>query len=138
MTIAEPAATFLNFILKECDLDQYNLQSLKCLYTGGERVQPTLLSEYHKRHIALSQLFGMTETSTLTWLPTEYAYENAGSIGKAIFHGDLKIVDREGLEIGLEETEKLQLPDQFSCPAIRKDRSRRQRPSRMDGSRRAI
>jgi fatty-acyl-CoA synthase len=104
VTIAEPAARFLNFILKECDLGQYDLRSLKCLYTGGERVQPTLLTEYHKRHIALSQLFGMTETSTLTWLPTEYAYEKAGSVGKPVFHGDLKIVDREGLEIGPGET----------------------------------
>jgi len=104
VTIAEPPATFLNFILKECDLDKYDLRSLKCLYTGGERVQPTLLEAYHKRHIALSQLFGMTETSILTWLPTEYAYEKAGSVGKPVFHGDLKIVDRDGLEIGPGET----------------------------------
>jgi acyl-CoA synthetase (AMP-forming)/AMP-acid ligase II len=66
-----------------------------------------LLSEYHKRHIALSQLFGITETSTLTWLPTEYAYEKAGSVGKPRFHVDLKIVDHEGLEIGQEETGKI-------------------------------
>lgn len=104
VTLAEPAATFLNFILKDCDLQQYNLKSLKCIYTGGERVQPTLLSEYHERHIALSQLFGMTETSTLTWLPVEYAYEKAGSVGKPVFHCDLKIVDRNGSETGPGET----------------------------------
>jgi fatty-acyl-CoA synthase len=104
ITIAEPPATFLNFILNDCDLQQYDLKSLKCIYTGGERVQPTLLSEYHKRHIPLSQIFGMTETSILTWLPIEYAFEKAGSVGKPVFHCDLKIVNRDGSETGPGET----------------------------------
>jgi fatty-acyl-CoA synthase len=104
VTIAEPAATFLNFILNDCDLQRYDLKSLKCIYTGGERVQPTLLTEYHDRQITLSQIFGMTETSTLTWLPIEYAFEKAGSVGKPVFHCDLKIVNRDGSEIGPGET----------------------------------
>ena len=99
VTIAEPAATFLNFVLKECDLDRYDLRSLKSFYTGGERVAVTLLQEYHNRGIPLSQLFGMTETSTLTWLPTEDAFEKAGSVGKPVFHGELKILNKEELEI---------------------------------------
>ena len=104
VTVAEPAATFLNFILNDCDLQRYDLKSLKCIYTGGERVQPTLLSEYHDRQITLSQIFGMTETSTLTWLPIEYAFEKAGSVGKPVFHCDLKIIDRNGSETGPGET----------------------------------
>jgi len=91
----EPAATFLNFVLKECDLDQHNFGSLKSFFTGGERVAVTLLQEYHKRGLPLSQLFGMTETSTLTWLPTEDAHEKAGSVGKPVFHGDVEIVNKE-------------------------------------------
>lgn len=104
VTLAEPAATFLNFVLKECDLSKYDLSSLKCIFTGGERVGLNLLKEYHERSIALSQLFGMTETSTLTWLPTEDAFEKAGSVGKPVFHGDLRIVNREGQDIGPGET----------------------------------
>jgi fatty-acyl-CoA synthase len=95
VTIAEPAATFLNFILKECDLDQSNLRSLKSFFTGGERVPETLLKEYHGRGYPLSQLFGMTETSTLTWLPTADAIRKAGSVGKPVFHGEAEIVDKE-------------------------------------------
>ncbi len=95
VTLAEPAATFLNFVLKECDIGKHNLQSLKCIFTGGERVGMGLLKEYHARNIPLSQLFGMTETSTLTWLPTEEAFSKAGSVGKSVFHGELRIVNKE-------------------------------------------
>jgi len=78
VTVAEPAATFLNFVLGECDLNGYNLRSLKTFYTGGERVPVTLLEAYHNRGFPLAQLFGMTETSTLTWLPGEFAIEKKG------------------------------------------------------------
>ena len=99
VTIAEPPATFLNFVLRDCNLDQYNLQSLKSFFTGGERVSLSLLQEYHNRGILLCQLFGMTETSTLTWLPKEFAIEKAGSVGKPVFHGEIEILDKEGINI---------------------------------------
>jgi fatty-acyl-CoA synthase len=98
VTTAEPAATFLNFVLKECDLGRYNLKSLKIFYTGGERVPVTLLEDYHNRGFPLAQLFGMTETSTLTWLPTDAAFEKKGSVGKPVFHGEIGIRNKEDLE----------------------------------------
>ena len=100
VTVAEPAATFLNFILRECDLDRSNLRSLKSFFTGGERVPETLLKEYHSRGYPLSQLFGMTETSTLTWLPTGDAIRRAGSVGKPVFHGEVAIVDKQRRPVG--------------------------------------
>lgn len=59
VTIIETSATFLNFILEECDLDKHDLNSLKSCYTGGERVSEILLREYHKRGIRLSQIFDL-------------------------------------------------------------------------------
>jgi fatty-acyl-CoA synthase len=109
ITHIEPAATFLNFVLKECDLDQHDFSSLKSFFTGGERVAVTLLQEYHRRGLALSQLFGMTETSTLTWLPTEYAYKKAGSVGKPVFHGDVAIINKEGQSISPGEVGEIRV-----------------------------
>ncbi len=109
VTVAEPSATFLNFLLKECDLDRSNLGSLKSFFTGGERVPETLLKQYHSRGYPLSQLFGMTETSTLTWLPTENAIEKAGSVGKPVLHGDVQIVDKEGYPVGPGETGEMRV-----------------------------
>jgi len=93
VTIIETSATFLNFMLQECDINKYDLSSLKSYYTGGERVSPSLLKAYHKRDIPLSQIFGMTETSIVTWLATEDATRKVGSVGKPVLHGELRVVD---------------------------------------------
>ena len=69
VTVLEAPATLFKFILEECDLQKYDLRSLKCCFTGGERVPPSLLKEYRERGIILSQIYGQTETSTITWLP---------------------------------------------------------------------
>jgi len=95
VTIIETSATFLNFILKECDLSRYNLRSLKSYYTGGERVSTSMLQEYHKIAMPLSQIFGTTETSIVTWLSSDDAVRKIGSIGKPVFHGEVKIVNHD-------------------------------------------
>jgi len=104
VTIIETSATFLNFILKECDLCQYNLSSLKSYFTGGERISTALLKEYHERGIPLSQIFGMTETSIVTWLSTDDAVRKRGSVGKPVLHGEVRIVNREMQPVKIGET----------------------------------
>ncbi len=104
VTIMETSATFLNFVLKECDLSAYNLNSLKSYYTGGERVSTALLKEYHERGIPLSQIFGMTETSIVTWLSIDDAVRKRGSVGKPVLHGEVRIVNREMQPVSPGET----------------------------------
>jgi fatty-acyl-CoA synthase len=99
VTILEPPSTVLKFILEQCNLKKYDLGSARCWFTGGERVPLSLLKEYHKHGIMLSQLFGQTETSTITWLPPGDASRKIGSVGVPVFHGDVKIVDEEGVEV---------------------------------------
>jgi fatty-acyl-CoA synthase len=95
VTIIETSATFLNFILKECDLSRYSLTSLKSCFTGGERVPTAMIRKYHKRGIPLSQIFGMTETSIVTWLSSDDAVRKIGSVGKPVLHGEVKILSRD-------------------------------------------
>jgi fatty-acyl-CoA synthase len=40
VTVIEAAATMYKFILEQCDLGKYDLSSLRCCFTGGERVPP--------------------------------------------------------------------------------------------------
>ncbi|MCG2777541.1 MAG: long-chain fatty acid--CoA ligase [Desulfobacterales bacterium] len=103
VTIIEASATFLNFMLKKCDLSQYNLRLLKSYYTGGERVSTTMLKEYHKIGIPLSQIFGMTETSIVTWLSTDDAVRKIGSVGKPVLHGEVKILNSDMKQISPAE-----------------------------------
>ena len=96
VSVLEAPATLFKFILEQCDLRAYDLSSLRCCFTGGERVSPSLLKDYEQRGIPLSQIYGQTETSTITWLPLEEASRKRGSVGIPVFHGDVRIVDKQG------------------------------------------
>jgi fatty-acyl-CoA synthase len=96
VTILEAPATLLRFILEQCDLGQYDLSSLKVCYTGGERVPHSLLDDFDKRGLIICQCYGQTETSTLCWLPVAEAVRKRGSVGKPVFHGDVRVVDKSG------------------------------------------
>jgi fatty-acyl-CoA synthase len=80
-------------------LGKYDLSSLRCCFTGGERVPPSLLKEYLNKGITISQCYGQTETSTITWLPLEEAQRKLGSVGIPVFHGNVKIINKEGREV---------------------------------------
>jgi fatty-acyl-CoA synthase len=103
VTVLEMAATMFQFILSDCDLSQYSLSSVRCFFTGGERIPIALLEEYHRKGITISQIFGQTESSTITFLPPEKATEKIGSVGRPVFHGELRIVDKTGKDVGPEE-----------------------------------
>jgi fatty-acyl-CoA synthase len=102
-TILEVAATVLRFILEQCDIDKYDLSSLRVCYTGGERVPTALLEDCEKKGLIVSQIYGQTETSTLTWLPPEHAIRKRGSVGKPVFHADVRIVDKNGQQVKPKE-----------------------------------
>lgn len=99
VTIVEMGGTLFQFILQECDLNQYDLSSVGHFYTGGERIPIAMLKEYHKKGISISQIFGQTETSTITWLPPEDSFRKMGSVGMPVFHGEVRIVDKTGKDV---------------------------------------
>ena len=107
VTVLEAPATVYNMMLGEDELARYDLTSIRVCYTGGERVQTGFLREFHRRGLLLSQIFGQTETSTLTWLDRQEAFRKAGSVGKPVFFGEIKIVNPEGKEVETEETGEL-------------------------------
>jgi fatty-acyl-CoA synthase len=98
VTLLEMAATVYQFILQECDLSQYDLSSIRCYFTRGERVPKAMLKEFYRKGITLSQIFGQTEASTITFLSPEDAVPKMGSVGLPVFHGEVRIVDKTGKE----------------------------------------
>jgi len=99
VTLVELPATLYQFILLECDLNQYDLSSVRCYFTGGERVPKAMLKEYYRKGITISQIFGQTEASTVTFLSTEDAVLKIGSVGLPVFHGEVRIVDKAGKDV---------------------------------------
>jgi fatty-acyl-CoA synthase len=103
VTIVEMDGVLFQCILQECDLNQYDLSSVHYFYTGGERIPIALLKEFYKKGIPISQIFGQTETSTITWLPPEDSFRKMGSVGVPVFHGEVRIVDKTGKDVRAEE-----------------------------------
>jgi fatty-acyl-CoA synthase len=103
VTLLELPATVYQFILLECDLSQYDLNSVRCYFTGGERVPKTMLKEYYRKGITISQIFGQTEASTITFLSPDDAVLKIGSVGLPVFHGEVRIVDKMGKDVSPAE-----------------------------------
>jgi fatty-acyl-CoA synthase len=72
--------------------------SLRFLFTAGAAVAPETVRAYRGRGLVLKQGFGQTETSILCCLHEDDAVRKAGSVGRPVFHADLRIVDPEGLD----------------------------------------
>jgi fatty-acyl-CoA synthase len=103
VTILELPATVYNFMLSEGTMGACDLSSLRCCFTGGERVPIPLLRAFAAKGLPISQIYGLTEASTLFWLPIGKAGEKIGSVGKPVLHGDVRIIKENGGDVGVGE-----------------------------------
>jgi fatty-acyl-CoA synthase len=70
--------------------------SLRVCAIGGEKLTPELMAQFNDAGLSLCQIMGQTETSILLWASEEDASRKPGSLGKPVFHAEVKIVDRQG------------------------------------------
>lgn len=72
------------------------LSSLKVCAIGGEKLTPELMARFKDAGFLLRQIMGQTETSILLWAHEKDAARKPGSVGKPVFHAEVRIVDRQG------------------------------------------
>ena len=85
-----------------------DLSRLQVAGVGGAPMPVPLLKIWQDRGCALVQGYGMTETSpAVMMLDPEDAARKAGSAGKPVLHGDLKIVDADGKPVAPGEVGEL-------------------------------
>ncbi|HKJ24106.1 MAG TPA: AMP-binding protein, partial [Myxococcota bacterium] len=77
---------------------RYDLGSLRFLFTAGAAIPVELILAYERRGLVLKQGFGQTETSILTCLDAQDAVRKAGSVGRPVHHGEVRVVAEDGLE----------------------------------------
>jgi fatty-acyl-CoA synthase len=70
--------------------------SLKVCAIGGEKLTPELMDQFKDAGFSLRQIMGQTETSILLWASEEDAVRKPGSVGRPVFHAEVKVVDRKG------------------------------------------
>jgi fatty-acyl-CoA synthase len=76
--------------------DRTTFASLKVCAIGGEKLTPELMTQFKDAGFSLRQIMGQTETSILLWASEEDAVRKPGSLGRPVFHAEVKIVDRQG------------------------------------------
>jgi fatty-acyl-CoA synthase len=70
------------------------LLSVRLVMSGGAPLPASLVRQYHAAGVTLQQGFGMSEAApSIATLPKELALAKAGSIGRAVFHLEARIVD---------------------------------------------
>lgn len=75
---------------------------LRFAFTAGAAAPVELIRAFHERGLLMKQGYGQTETSILTCLEPEQALKKAGSVGRPVFHADLRIIDPATLDGPLE------------------------------------
>ncbi len=81
-------------LLQHPDFKADIFQDVRLVMSGGAPLPISLVKQYHDHGIALQQGFGMSEAApSIATLKKEHALAKAGSIGRAVFHLDARIVD---------------------------------------------
>jgi len=72
--------------------------TLRFLFTAGAAIPVETIRGFEQHGLLLKQGFGQTETSILCCLDSEDALRKAGSVGRPVFHAELRIVHEAGLD----------------------------------------
>jgi fatty-acyl-CoA synthase len=78
--------------------EPYDLSSLRFLFTAGSAISPDLVRAFAKRGLVLVQGYGQTETSILSCLAPRDAVARAGSIGRPVFHAEVRTIALETID----------------------------------------
>ncbi len=87
------------------DADLSKVQSWAC---GGAPMPVALLQRYADRGVVIRQGMGLTETSPTVFLTdAAHAIAKVGSVGKPALHTEIRVVDEDGEDVGVDEIGEL-------------------------------
>ncbi len=78
--------------------ERWSRSSLRFAFTAGSAIPVELIHDFERRGLLLKQGFGQTETSILCCLDERDAIRKAGSVGRPVFHAEVRVVDRADLD----------------------------------------
>ncbi len=67
--------------------------SLRFAFSAGSAAPAALIHAFHRQGLLVTQGYGQTETSILTCLDAERALAKAGSVGRPVHHGKIRLID---------------------------------------------
>ncbi len=84
----------LQAMLQLPNVDQMDISSLRSIVCGGSPVPSSLIKAYKGYDIKIFNVYGITEYSgAVTFWTEDMGFEKCDSVGKTVFHGQIKIVN---------------------------------------------
>ncbi len=85
--------------------------------SGGAPCPPSLIKSWRERKgVVFRQGYGLTEVGTNCFSMTdEESVAKTGSVGKPIFHSQMRLVDADGNDVGIDETGELLIAGPHVC-----------------------
>jgi acyl-CoA synthetase (AMP-forming)/AMP-acid ligase II len=80
------------------DAGRWRRDSLRLLFSAGAAIPVEVIHAFEARGLRVAQGYGQTETSILTCLDARDAIRKAGSVGRPVFHADVRVVALDTLE----------------------------------------
>jgi fatty-acyl-CoA synthase len=88
--------------------DSYDLSALELAGTGGAPCPLPVLEYFQGKGVPFQEGFGMTETApSVTLLDADHVKEKNGSIGRALFHVETRIVDENDRDVPTDQVGEL-------------------------------
>jgi fatty-acyl-CoA synthase len=84
--------------LERAPASSYDLRSLRFLFSAGAAIPVELIRAFERHGLVVKQGFGQTETSILCCLDARDALRKAGSVGRPVFHAELRIVTQASVK----------------------------------------
>jgi fatty-acyl-CoA synthase len=85
--------------MSEAGLERAALASLRCAFSAGAPLDMATIRAFAAAGVRLVQGYGQTETSILCCLDAAHALTHAGSVGRAVHHGEIRIGDESGRSV---------------------------------------
>jgi fatty-acyl-CoA synthase len=84
--------------------DAADLSNLRLVMSGGGTCPPVVYEAFWAKGVEFKGGYGLTEAGPNTfWLPNEKVKDKIGSVGRPLFHIDVKLVNEAGDELGADE-----------------------------------
>lgn len=97
-------------LMSEPGFDDFDLSSLELAVSGGAPCPLPVIDFYQGKGLPFQEGFGMTETAPIvSVLDADHVKEKAGSIGRAVFHVEARIVDDADKDARTDEVGELVL-----------------------------
>lgn len=90
-------------------LKRGDLSSLQVCAIGGERVTHDIILKCWEAGFPVRQIMGQTETSILLWASEQELLDKVGTVGRPVFHAEVRLVDESGREVGPNEVGEIQV-----------------------------